>query len=325
MTHRPRYNIYIASCTADGGIYRYTLSQDGDLTPIDFAPMDRPMYMTIANNKMYILLRAPFENGESGLIVYDLDKDCRLINPSEIRSTKGKVACHLMVDGDAVYCANYVSGSVIKMPDTLVHHHGQGMDPKRQEGPHAHFVGLAPDQRYVCVADLGLDAVYLYDKSLAYVDQIKIPTGHGARHLVFSDDGRYMFVANELWSTVSVFGYSDGEFRMIDTKSCLPQDFCGESTASAIRYHKGFVYVSNRGHDSIARMCFDGETLTLIDTFSCQAKTPRDFDFVGEHLICTGQDSDEITLFKVSVDGELRFMSSHDVKSPICVVYKETE
>ena len=51
--------------------------------------------------------------------------------------------------------------------------------------------------------------------------------GHGVRHLVFSNDGRYVFTANELKSTVSVLEYKDGNMELIDTISCLPKDFDG--------------------------------------------------------------------------------------------------
>ena len=70
MIHNPLYNIYIASCATDGGIYQYHMYEDGSMKMRNFTQMDRPMYMAYENNKMHILLRNPFsENTESGLLL----------------------------------------------------------------------------------------------------------------------------------------------------------------------------------------------------------------------------------------------------------------
>ncbi|MBR4295272.1 MAG: lactonase family protein [Clostridia bacterium] len=321
MTHNQRFNIYIASCTKDGGIYQYEFSDSSEPKLINFTPMDRPMYMTRSDNKMHILLRAPFEDrSESGVVVYDIDSDGKLTNPGEVLSTGGDVACHLAVDGDNTYCVNYISGSVIKMPSRLVFHTGKGVNVKRQEGPHTHFVGFTPDNKYLCVTDLGLDTIFIYDKDLNLINKAQVPVGHGARHLIFSDDGKYCFVANELESTVSVFSYSEATLTLIDTKKCLPSDFERESTASAIRYEKGLIYVSNRGHDSISQMSFDGEKLELQRTISCFGKTPRDFMMIGDCIISTNQDSDDVTFIEMSVGGDDALKNRIEIPAPICVI-----
>ena len=236
-------DIYVASCVETGGIYHYKMV-DGKLSFADFTPMDRPMYMTIEDRKMYIVLRAPFENEHSGVVAYDLDDAGRLINPTLAKSTLGVVGCHILADGGEVYCANYISGSVIKMPDKLVTHTGSGVHPTRQSSPHCHFVGLTPDKKYICVTDLGLDTIFLYHRDMTLHSQAKVPAGHGVRHLAFSEDGKWLFAANELRSTLSVFSYADGALCLVDTCDLLPADFTGENLAAAIRVKDGKIYVS---------------------------------------------------------------------------------
>ena len=323
MIHNPLYNIYIASCTNDGGIYQYHLYDDGSLKLQSFTQMDRPMYMAAENNKMYIVLRSPFiESNESGLVTYDISPVGKLQKPSGIISTKGEVACHLSVICGDVYCANYISGSVIKMPDNLIKHKGKGINPIRQEAPHAHYVGITPDKEFVCVVDLGLDTVFLYNKNLELVSRVKVPEGHGARHLVFSDDGKYCFVANELKSTVSLLEYKKGELKYIDTVSCLPEGYTGETTSSAIRIDENYIYVSNRGLDTISVLENDNGRLIYKDTCSCKGNFPRDFAIVGDYIICTNEKSDNITVldkenFKV-------IHTENNIKSPICVISRDT-
>ena len=321
MIHNPLYNIYIASCATDGGIYQYHMYEDGSLKMRNFTQMDRPMYMAYENNKMHILLRSPFsENTESGLVVYDIDFDGNLKTPSSIISTKGEVACHLSVNCNDVYCANYISGSVIKMPETLVKHAGKGINAIRQESPHAHYVGFTPDKEYVCVVDLGLDTVFLYSKKLEVVNKVQVPRGHGARHLVFSEDGKYCFVANELKSTVSLLEYKSGELKYIDTVRCLPEEYTGETTASAIRFNENNIYVSNRGLDTISVLNNQNKKLVYKGTYSCDGKSPRDFDIIGKYIVCTNEKSDSITVLDKHNFNTIYI--EKNVKSPICVVSK---
>ena len=258
------YDVYIASCTQTGGIYHYKL-QDGILNFADFTPMDRPMYAVVENHRLYVVLRAPFENGDSGVVIYDIDDTGKPVNPSPLQSTLGKVACHILVDCEAVYCANYISGSLCKLPGQVVQHQGHGHHPARQDSSHMHFVGLTPDRKYICAADLGTDTVYVYDRALNLHSTAKVPSGHGVRHIAFSEDGKWMFTANELQSTVSVFAYVDGALNLVDTCSAIPSDFAGDTAAAAIRVKNGNIYVSNRGHDSVSKLSFNREKLTLQD------------------------------------------------------------
>ena len=311
--------VYIASCTKDGGIYKYNMSADGKLVKTDFTPMDCPMYMVAENNKMHIILKAPFDNTESGFVTYDISPDGILVNPTDIFSTKGEVACHLCADKGEIYCVNYISGSVTKMGKTTVTHSGKGPNLPRQDGPHTHYAGLTPDKKYICVTDLGLDTVFVYDKNLNAVSTAKVPAGYGVRHIVFSDCGKYMFAANELVSSVSAFSYSDGKFELIDTQGILPDDFKGTSTGGAIRIHNGLIYASNRGHESIAELSFDGSKLKLLNLYSCHGVHPRDFDFVGDYIISTNMQSNNVAVMQIK-DNKTVLTDNIEIKEPLCVL-----
>jgi len=321
-TEKKSFDFYIASCVQEGGIYHYRLSDGGKVETVSFTPMDRPMYMTVANGKMYVLLCAPFEkegSWESGLIVYDMDDQGRLCGGSRILSTKGVEACHLAVDGETVYAANYETGSVIQMPDRLVIHEGKGVHPERQEAPHTHFVSPTPEGKYICVTDLGIDKVKVYRKDMTLVSEVNLPAGHGPRHLAFHGDGKHVFCANELGSTVSLLKYQDGVMEEIQTVSTVPEGFREENTTAAIRCIGDRVCVSNRGHDSIAVFRFENERLMLERNVPVYGSAPRDFWIFGDLSVSTCQLSDEVTL--VSLErGEL--IGKILLKTPICVIAK---
>lgn len=315
MTHSQHFNFYICSCVPDGGIYLCEMDESGKVEIKEFTPLDRPMYAVKDDDKLYVLLRAPFENSaESGLVSFDIGAEGELLNPSEIVSTKGEVACHLCVDGESVYAVNYISGSVSKCGEKTVCHSGVGPNLPRQDGPHTHYVSLTPDGEYLLATDLGLDSVFTYDKELNLQNVSKVPEGHGVRHLAFSDDGKICFAVNELASTVSAFEYCDGKLSLIDTASCIPESFDGETTAAAIRYNNGEVFVSNRGHDSVAVLEFKEGKLSLKNIFSCGGNGPRDFDLIGDYTVSTNEKSDSVTVIKNE-----KVVSELCIKSPICV------
>ncbi len=318
VCNKESQNIYIASCVENGGVYHYKMIED-KMHFVDFTEVSKPMYMSIEDGKMYIVLRAPFDNNESGVIVYDIDREGKLSTPSQIVSTKGEVACHLCVDEGHVYCTNYISGSIIEMPSNLIQHSGKSVHAVRQQGPHPHFAGLTPDKKHICIADLGVDTVFLYDKRLNLISKASVPAGHGARHLAFR--GNYLYCANELKSTLSVFKYDGERLDYINTVSILPSKFNGESAASAIRIKDNFCYIANRGHDSISVMDISDELPKLITTVPCGGKAPRDFNIIDELLICANELSDNVTLFRIRDGIPHNTGEELSIKASYCVCY----
>lgn len=316
-------HIYVAACDRNGGIYHYTQNSNGSLNFIDVYPIDRATYLVIDGRKMYVTVRAPWGDGsDSGVLSLDIGEDGSLSSPSEISSTEGLVACHLCIDEDgSVFCANYLSGSVKKIGGKLSVHEGSGPNLPRQDTAHTHFVSLSPDKKYIFAVDLGIDSIIVYDKNLDFKSIAKVPAGHGCRHLIYSEDRKTVFCANELESSLSVFSYEDGRLTLIDTASGLPEGFAGTSKASAIRFCDGKIYMSNRGYDTIACFSFDGEKLTLESNSWVGGEFPRDFDFIGGYVYSANELTNNVTVLKKNPDGSLSplpFMYQ-TAPDPLCV------
>ncbi|HWD83380.1 MAG TPA: beta-propeller fold lactonase family protein, partial [Kribbella sp.] len=180
---------------------------------------------------------------------------------------KGSGPCHLAKVGDHLIVANYGSGDVAVHPINPDGSLGQQTDLVKHEGsePHAHQVVQAGE--YVLAVDLGSDSIYTYTLTagkLGLQHQVKLKAGAGPRHLVVQ--GNYAYVADELDNTVTICGYDNGVLTPLSTTPAAPisGNYPGEILTDG-RY----VYVTNRGHNSIAIFRINGAGLELVGTPSC--------------------------------------------------------
>ena len=317
------YHLYIASCVAGGGIYHYYL-KDGRLQFREKTTCDRPTYLNVAGDTMEVLLRQPFEGSRaSGLAAYPLLRDGSLGPQKSLISTKGEVACHLCSWQGKTYVANYSSGSVFSSDGNLRAHFGVGVHPVRQEASHLHFVSQAPDNRCLLAVDLGLDAIYSYDEDLNLLSVAHVPAGCGPRHLAYAGDGRTVLCVNELDSSVTVFDYSDCRLTRRETVPLL-EERNKDNISAAIRVQGRYVYVSNRGDDSISCLEWDGEHLKLCSVTPCGGAFPRDFLLVEGRLFCANERSGSVTIFRA--DGPVLTMEKERllIPAPLCVACGES-
>ena len=250
--------------------------------------------------------------------------------------------------GQCVIAANYGGGSVGAWPiradgslgalTALLQHHGSSVDPKRQEGPHAHSVGFDIANRHAFCADLGLDKLFIYQlepKTAALTTNdppfAALKPGAGPRHFAMDPTGRHLYAINELNNTITAFDYdaSHGALEESQTVSTLPDKFTSLNTAAEIAIHPSgkFLYGSNRGHDSLVVYAVDETTgkLTLVEHQSTLGKTPRAFgiDPTGNFLLVANQASDNIVIFRIDPKtGRLKATGQTlETPSPVCVTF----
>ena len=303
-------------------MYRFTLFDDGSLALRGKIDMPMPSYLAIERGLLYATLRAPFDDSrDSGYVAYSLESGERV---TEIASTMGEVVADLAVSDGDVYCSNYITGSIFKSPDRLVFHKGQGTDPKRQTSPHVHTVRLSPDGRYLVACDLGLDKVFVYDRELNYVSDASVPSGSGARHLVFSSSGDFVFVVNEMGGSVSSFAYSEGRLEYLDTVSVLPEGFLGVGSGAAIKLSRDGtrLYVTERASQTIAVLSVNGGELALVGRVDSHGREPRDFTLLAgdRFAVATNQFENSVALFRISDDGVPVYYNSISLPSPLCAL-----
>lgn len=289
------------------------------------------------------------DTGQGGVTAFAIEPGGKL-KALNTQPAGGSGPCHLALDakGRFVFTANYGSGSVAALPiladgslaapAATVQHVGASVNPQRQAGPHAHCVNLSPDQRFLLACDLGLDKLMVYrvgenQSALTENDPpfCKLAPGTGPRHLAFGRSGKFVYVVNEMGSSVTVLTYDarHGTLNETQTTSTLPEKWSGNSACAEIAVHPSgeFVYASNRGHDSIAVFAVNRKSgeLSLVEHAATRGKTPRHFalDPSGDWLLAENQGSDSVVVFKVNPrSGSLTATGEKiEVPSPVCAVF----
>lgn len=316
-----KQHIYLASRTDEGGILHCVLEENGQLALRERCEAKSPAWLCRDGQTLYALLREPFLLN-SGIIRFSIRGDGSLEPIAGLASTHGTIGAHIYAEDGQVWCANYINGTVTAVPDKLLPFNGRGADPARQSSSHPHCICPTPDGRYLCVCDLGRDRIELITRELEPVFSAAAPAGSGPRHLVFSGDGGYAYCSAELSSEVCVFSYAEGRLTFLHSVSTLPEDCLVESTASAIHLSEDGkrLYVSNRGHDSIAVFAVNGAGLTLLGHIPSFGRSPRDFALAGEYLLCANELSNNVQVFSLKGETLATPVCTLAVEMPWCVL-----
>lgn len=257
----------------------------------------------------------------------------------------GGLMCHVepWPGGKFVSAANYGTGSLVVCavqektvgrPAVLLQYEGKGIDPKRQEGPHTHSSCVDRSGEWLAVAELGIDRIMLYrlcpetgaltPGATPFADT---PAGMGPRHFAFHPNGKTLYVSAELKSCVLVYDFraENGTLALRQTLPALPADFAGENLTADIHCAADgrLVYVSNRGHDSIAsfRVLEDG-TLEAAGWFSCFGSGPRSFRLMDHSIMLIANQSSG-NLVSCLLDGKggcVKKLAEMAIPSVVCTL-----
>ncbi len=327
------------------GIYESNLDlKSGNLsTPVLVANTPNPSYLAVSPSGKSVY--AVDESQEGSVSAYAIKgAGLSFINKQPV---DGSSPCYVSVDltGKNALVASYSSGVVSCFPlaangslqpaTGMGIDKGDGPDRSRQEGPHMHWVQADLSDRHVYTCDLGTDKVQVFpfDPSTGQISpslqpDLKVPPGSGPRHGASGARGKFLYVANEMGSSVSVLKVdkSSGRLALMQTvPSVDPGPAVTHNTAAEIEYHGKWIYVSNRGDDSIAVfLTLPGGALKRIQVKHLGIRVPRGFaiDPSGKWLVAAGQESNDLESLPIDLDGKLGQATSKIMLSnPTCVAF----
>lgn len=282
----------------------------------------------------------------SAYAIDSADGSLSFINRQE---TQGKNPVHLAIDpgGRYMVVSNHIGASLAVLPiaaDGALEPVSQLVPLDGPIGPHRieqqqakpHANPFSPDGRYVVVPDKGLDRLFSFrfeHGRLAPVSPAFVASreGAGPRHFVFHPSRRHAYCVNELDSTVAAYRYDDaqGTLAPLQILSTLPDTYTGNSRAAAIELDAAgrYLYVSNRGHDSIAGFRIEADTgmLKWVGAYATRGRTPRFITLMpgGRFMFALNEDSDSIAAFHVDpATGALTDAGEFfQTGSPVCMVF----
>ncbi|CEK18672.1 lactonase family protein [Chthonomonas calidirosea] len=341
--------IYVG--TYSGQIGLLELSEAGKITAQrSIAGPEAPAFLCLHPNKQ--TLYALSETRPGRITAYTLEPATGELRFKNDQALSGAYTCHLSVDpmGRMLFAASYGSGHVHLLPlaadgallpeAASIHHEGRGAHPDRQEGPHVHCTVPHPQQPYLFVADLGVDRVFVYriDRQKALLEphsQATLPVGAGPRHIAIHPNGRFLYVINELNSTVThfLFDAEKGVLLPTNTHPTIPSSHVGENYPSEVALSPDgrFLYGANRGHNSLAVFQIEEATgqLSPLGHVAVEGDWPRHFAISpdGRWLVVANQKSNNVVFFHRDREtGMPQPLNRHvALAAPSCILFLSLE
>ncbi|GKX61498.1 6-phosphogluconolactonase [Pragia fontium] len=345
---------YVATYNPHGeGVYLMKVDEkDGSLTTdklVSSIPNAAQLVLDKDSNHLYVASEVDnYNDGTHGSITaYAINKtDGSLKKLNEVDSQgAGPVYLSIHPDGEYLFVANYISGSIASFPIERDGKLGRPTSVKQSsgepgaakpeaavagsfaasdhDGPHAHMVDSDPSGQFIYSTDLGLDRIYQWrvDHATGVIsanNQPFIPAsspGAGPRHFVFHPQNKHVYLINEESSTLTSYlmDQESGKLTQQQTLSSLPNGYKGTSFASGIVLGKDarHLYVANRLHNSISQFNInENGSLTLADNVWTRGDYPRTIVISpdGQSLYAMNQRSDNITQFNIDPSsGKLTF------------------
>jgi len=344
------YNLIIGTYTnscESKGIYVYDFSTD----TADFSlkatteNIINPSYLTVSQGNDFVY--SVNENGkESTVSSFGFNPKSGKLNFLNKQETNGADPCYIINDDKNVISANYSGGNItvfgknadgsLAKAKQIIYHSGKSANEKRQESAHVHMTYFSPDKKFVLVNDLGMDKilVYKYHKNaskdiLTLKETIATKKGSGPRHLVFSNDGKFVYVLHELDGSLVTYKYKNGSLKLLQETTIIAKDFHDETSAADIHISPDgrFLYATNRGDaNTINTFAINKKgSLDLVNQVDTKGKGPRNFviDPSGKFLLIGHQYTNNVVIFKIDkMTGKLSDTGKRiELCAPVCLVF----
>ena len=333
------------------GIYTYRFDQqNGKIVPpgtetspeapgsVSSVSLPNPSFLTITEDGTVYAV-GEMNDATASLSTLKFNRDDFSFKVLSTVLTKGEDPCYVSTDGHVVLTANYTGGSLSVFPvgnegkagdpTQVIPGEAGGPDGVRQATPHVHCAIFSPDGKYVFASDFSADRILRFDagKELSSPKAFPVHPDYGPRHLIFSPDGKNVYVIGELSGDVTVFGYDNGELTQKQVVRADRVDARGAADIHITPDGK-FLYASLRlENDGIAiyRILPDG---TLEDAGYCNTGIhPRNFAITpnGKFLLAACRDSNDIEVFSINPeDGSLSPNGEViTLPKPVCVVWDD--
>lgn len=343
--------LYIGTFAERGseGLYLYHFDQEtADFKKIQTLDhLASPSYLCLhpSGKYLYTANRASIVEGQKwgSISAFGIHPNDGTLTHLNDASALAEGSCYISTDhsGKQVFVANYAGGSMAGyrlQPNGSIGDLMQHFPLQKENGPvaHAHGAVPSPDNRYLYVPDLGNDEVGVYrikpsrGKIKSKTSRaLSVEKGNGPRHFIFHPNEKWAFVAEELSSSVISVAQNrkTGRLQILDRESTIPVAYQEATKVADIHIHPSgrWLYVSNRGHNSLAIFEVDLSSgqLTPLGHQSTLGDWPRGFMITpnGKFLLVANRRSDNIVIFEIeAASGQLKDTGKRiQIPAPVCL------
>ena len=352
MAGKEKYVAYVSTYTMGDkhGIKIYDVDmKSGKFKEKDKVEITNSSYVTISKSKKYLYSITDF-----GVESYKILKDggLELINFAPINGMRG---CYLSTDykDHFLFVAGYHDGKLtvlrLKKDGSIgeitdeIYHKGLGSVAERNFRPHINCARMTHDNKYLLVADQGMDHVNVYrlnetKGTLQLTDVLRGDIESAPRHIKLSKNGKFIYVVHELACNITVYDYEERNgnpyferIQTITTTDSDPRD--SGSSASALTFTEDYEYLlaSTAGENTVAVYKADEESgmLTKLFCLPISGDYPKDAAILPDkkHLVSLNHTSNTITFFKMDLEKNVIMMCAPElhVDKPNCITFHQIE
>ena len=317
------------------GIYYYDFNTEtGKLTNKKLAVAAiNPSFITYSTDKDFLYAVSESDEGNS-LAAYKVNSNGSLSFLNKVNSN-GKAPCHVQLNeaSNKAVVSNYTGGNIsifniqnngkLEEAFQIIDNNTPGIKA------HAHSAKFFSNELFI--ADLGRDFLSQYvenGKKYALKENYMMAKKAGPRHFEISKRGEYIYVINELNSTITVLKRETDTFAEIQTIGTLRGDYKGMNSCADIHLSNDekFLYGSNRGENTIVvyKRNTENGKLEKIQSISVEGDWPRNFTLApnGNFLLVANQRSNNISVYTIQKEtGKLTFKYSESCVFPVCLLF----
>lgn len=344
---KEKYVAYVSTYTQGDshGIRIYDVDMKaGRFIEKDKVEITNSSYLTISHNGKYLYSITDF--GVESYAIME-DGNLELLNFAPINGMRG---CYLSTDytDQYLFVAGYHDGKLtvlrlkedgsIGMITDEIYHKGLGSIAERNFRPHINCARMTHDNKYLLVADQGMDHVnvYRFDIERGKVkleDIIRSEIESAPRHIKISQDGRFIYIVHELKCYIDVYSYEDKNndpcFEKIQSVELMKLTRGMANCASALSFSDDYNYLlsSIAGDNSVVLLDVDKKTGLLKEKFRLpiSGEYPKDADLFpnNKFLVSLNHESNEMTFFHVDLEAGTLVMNGPAIRVdvPNCILF----
>ncbi len=344
---KDKYVAYVSTYTRGDrhGIKIYDVDMEkGRFIGKDQVEISNSSYVTISHNEKFLYSITDF--GVESYAILE-DGGLEMINFASINGMRG---CYVSTDytDSYLFVAGYHDGklTVLRLKESgaigditdEIFHKGLGSVAERNFRPHINCARMTHDNKYLLVADQGMDHVNVYrfdhrNGKVLLADVIRSEIESAPRHVKISRDGRFIYIIHEWKCYIDVYFYEERKgqpfFEKIQTVTTSSVEKGSPNAASALSFSEDHKYLLTTlaGDNAAVLFSVDEESGKLTEIFSLPVSGDYPKDAIlfpnNKFLVSLNHESNEMTFFHVDIKNKTMVMNGPPVQVdvPNCITF----